>query len=507
MGPFDMNYEEVANGAILNKKKPGSAPDAQGISAPPSISSAPVIAAPQAINSIATPSQGMSFGNGQKPTIFENGGLPADVVQRGIDTMRSQMATPAAAQVNQAPAQTASGPTVSDGAGGVYTPESGTKIPNPITAVSNFFSDSARAARGDKSYEQIRAERSAAAVPSSPSAVAPVVGAQATVPLQTDPFASGSDKFPMGIADNKFITGHNGAMPDSSGGGFTQGKTSYNVNPSSQDGITKVTAQGKNPLYTNIKPELAVSGLKDQMIGGDSQEGIARMARANATRQEMIDAQPVGGGNILPDQNAIDNAEKTARWRQDDLVYQARQGNQAAIASIINANSAAATEASRANTEAGKTAVTARGQDVQAKSEAARIAGNPQEQQLKQAQTQGILAQTDSAKMLADMQKKALAGDPQAMASYQAITGKKATPATDRYMTVTGGEEVGPDGMTKVKKPSGVFDAQTGQFVQMGGGQQAGQAQAPASALDYLKKNPGQSAAFKAKYGYLPEGF
>ena len=40
---------------------------------------------------------------------------------------------------------------------------------------------------------------------------------------------------------------------------------------------------------------------------------------------------------------------------------------------------------------------------------------------------------------------------------------------------------------------------------EQGGQQQA--AQAPQSAIDYLKKNPGQAAAFKQKYGYLPPGF
>ena len=50
------------------------------------------------------------------------------------------------------------------------------------------------------------------------------------------------------------------------------------------------------------------------------------------------------------------------------------------------------------------------------------------------------------------------------------------------------------------------FDAQTGRFVEMSP-QQGGAGKAPASAIEYLKKNPGQAEAFNAKYGYLPEGF
>lgn len=38
------------------------------------------------------------------------------------------------------------------------------------------------------------------------------------------------------------------------------------------------------------------------------------------------------------------------------------------------------------------------------------------------------------------------------------------------------------------------------------GGSKIESAKAPTAALDYLKKHPEQKAAFKAKYGYLPEG-
>lgn len=432
--------------------------------------------------------------------------------QQSVSAPVQPPAQPQVSPVKQtAPVDMSSGPTVSDGAGGVYTPERGAG-PGILSGIQNFFKDSAQAAKGEKSYDQIRAERAAG---ESANVAQGVSNVAAAIPQQAS--SPGADI----LAKHQAIL--NGQQSAADQGSLDALKTSA-PNPMQQDMplTTKDVVPGG---YLERGDGIIASRNKDGKLfvsnSGATGAGIAGTSQGNpnlGTAEDNLrqisnikalqDSTPQGGIGILGD-GGIEaaNAEKTARWRQDDLVYQARQGNQAAIASIINANSAAATEASRANTEAGKTAVAARGQDVQAKSEAARIAGNPQEQQLKQAQAQGIMAQTDSAQMLADMQKKAIAGDAQAMASYQAITGKKATPATDRYMTVTGGEEVGPDGMTKVKKPSGVFDAQTGQFVQMGGGQQAGQAQAPASALDYLKKNPGQSAAFKAKYGYLPEGF
>lgn len=40
-------------------------------------------------------------------------------------------------------------------------------------------------------------------------------------------------------------------------------------------------------------------------------------------------------------------------------------------------------------------------------------------------------------------------------------------PLADRYIKVDGGEEIGPDGMTKIKRPSGVYDTVTQQFKPM----------------------------------------
>ena len=53
---------------------------------------------------------------------------------------------------------------------------------------------------------------------------------------------------------------------------------------------------------------------------------------------------------------------------------------------------------------------------------------------------------------------------------------------------------------------AGAFDTRSGQSLDISGRpRQQAQATAPQAAIDYLMKNPGQAAAFKQKYGYLPQ--
>lgn len=483
----------------------------------------------QAVTGIAAPSpvpapaanmqaaDSMSLGKSPAPTIYGNGGLSADVVQSGIETMRGQLAkpqspAPAASGTAIAPASTPA-QTVDDGYGGVYTPGGGAIAPDKegsgiLNGIVNFFKDSAQAARGEKSYEQIRAERAAGQASPTTAQTPSLNDGKAAV--KVDPFGAKPDQFASPAnSDGTFMTGKDGAKPDSSGGGFVQKNVSYNVNPTSQEGITKITSTSTNPLFTNIRPEDAVASLKNQAVGAqDVQEGLNRHARANAITQSIIDAQPAGGVGILGDGGVeAANAEKTARWRQDELLQKAQYGNRAASDAIQANAKVAGDQIHSATAQRGQDInanVTTRGQDIHAQTEADRLAGNPIDNQLKKAQTRGILAQSSSAESIAGLQERAIAGDVNAAATLRALTGKGQ--ATDRYLTVPGGEEIGPDGMTKIKKPSGVFDAQTQKFVSMDGGS-PGQAQAPAAAVDFLKKNPNQAAAFKAKYGYLPEGF
>lgn len=76
------------------------------------------------------------------------------------------------------------------------------------------------------------------------------------------------------------------------------------------------------------------------------------MARENKARGEMIDSMIASNGgngiNILGD-GGIEaaNAEKTARWRQDELLEKASRGNQNAVAAAIHANASGDAEARR----------------------------------------------------------------------------------------------------------------------------------------------------------------
>ena len=205
---------------------------------------------------------------------------------------------------------------------------------------------------------------------------------------------------------------------------FTEGGRNYTANSTSQDGIKRVTG-GTSPLYTNIDPAQGVAGLKNQMIGGDAasvNEGLARYANANKIRGEMIANRdkdiPAGGyaPGILGD-GGIEaaNAEKTQRWRNDELLRQAKNGNQVAIGALLNADghrdvATMSNETARQNAgiaaqrESNRDQVTMRGQDLNAQNELLRLQGNPLDNQTKQL----ALGQ---AQKIAQLQDKAETGD------------------------------------------------------------------------------------------------
>lgn len=64
--------------------------------------------------------------------------------------------------------------------------------------------------------------------------------------------------------------------------------------------------------------------------------------------------------------------------------------------------------------------------------------------------------------------------------------------------------------ITRTNKDTGavdLIDPATGKVKSFGAGGSAAPSVATESAIEFLRKNPQHSAAFKAKYGYLPEGF
>lgn len=103
-------------------------------------------------------------------------------------------------------------------------------------------------------------------------------------------------------------------------------------------------------------------------------------------------------------------------------------------------------------------------------------------------------------------------GDPAKIESARAkavAAGIKFDKPNNEFSAVT--DSMGMN-ITRTNKDTGavdIIDGKTGAVKASipAPGQRPAQQAAPASAIEYLKKNPAQAAAFKAKYGYLPEGF
>lgn len=136
-----------------------------------------------------------------------------------------------------------------------------------------------------------------------------------------------------------------------------------------------VTSQSQQPSKPGrdssgtITAESAQSAMGNDMqrsggiSGGIDMNGVNdNLARENKARGELIDLSiAANGGNgiaVLSD-GGIEaaNAEKTARWRQDELLSQSRRGNQSAVAAAIHANATGDSEARRNE-------VAIRGQDL-----------------------------------------------------------------------------------------------------------------------------------------------
>lgn len=435
--------------------------------------------APAAPSAQASAGSSWSVGKGQAPTIYDNGGLPADTVQRGIATMRSQLSNPVVQSGIDTMRNQVAKPS------GIAAPSASLDAPWYSPAYARAANESNLSGlelenlrRGNQvAGDPVKSMLTSGTLPGSPAISRPAVqAAPKPAGIAAPPANYGNE----GRSVPAPITAANpGAVVDNE---FSRNGIAYTAKPSGQDGISKVTAPGQSPLYTNIKPADAVAGLKNQTTGAqDVEEGLNRYARSNAITQSIIDKQPTGGIAILNDPNEAANAEKTARWRQDELLQAGKYGNRAA-GDAIQANAQQAIEGMRSATAVrGQDitgGITARGQDLAAQTAANNLAGNPQERQLKEAQAQGILAQTDSTKMLADIQRKALAGDQQALASYRALTGKGAD-YKDRYIPLHNKKIYNEAGQVVGEESGGIFDAANRSYVESQGVKSAQQPKAP----------------------------
>lgn len=223
------------------------------------------------------------------------------------------------------------------------------------------------------------------------------------------------------------------------------------------------------------------------------------LAREVATRNELqrlkdnsSGLMPTGFYGELPDRTPQASQGPSIADLQSAMKSAGTRTERAAIGQALNTALAGqnqmAIETMRGqnqqSAEQGRNAVTMRGQDINAQSDANRLAGNPLDNQIKQNQVAAGAMANANAKQLQDLHAAyGSETDPakqRAIAEQiRALSGKG---GEDRFLVVPGGEEIGPDGMTKIRRPSSVFDTGTRQPISMDQGQQGG-----ASGADKIK--------------------
>ena len=280
--------------------------------------------------------------------------------------------------------------------------------------------------------------------------------------------------------------------------------------------VRTVGADGRRTL-TNVGTENITDPTKKVDVQTFDMAGVNNiLARENAVRQQLIDAQPAGGVGILADQNADWNAafdrRRMAEAAADAINRSRSKSGRAAIGQFMTQlasgqnqmNLEALRGQNQLAAEQGRNAVTMRGQDMNAQNEAARLAGNPLANELTKTQITAGQQANAKTKAQSDLLAK-ISGetDPAKRSALidSLLAGQGKNPSEHRYVKVDGGEEIGPDGMTKIKRPSGVFDTQTQQFIPMTPQQQGGGAQKFSSPADVAAAK----AAGKLKAGDVIE--
>lgn len=324
-------------------------------------------------------------------------------------------------------------------------------------------------------------------------------------------------------------------------------------------GITQSAAPVKPSVITAESAKAAVdSGAVGGGVVGSLNEGNAAIARANKATGEMIDGMiAANGGNgvaVLPEAtlpggvsvadwnkgvgSGIDMRGMGSRTRATLLANMAnnetqRRGQDMNFASEV-ARQGVTTRGQDLDLQkaAGHDSILARGQDIGAASDAAKIgvdrervgvdkervgimqgeAGRSADKWgIEKKVMQGNLTDAEAIRSARGELTAAIAtGDPVkvAAAREKAIAaGVKFDKPNNEFTSVT--DSMGLN-VTRTNKDTGqvdIINPKTGEVRTIAAPGAQARTPAPAAAIDYLKKNPDQSAAFKAKYGYLPEGF
>ena len=159
----------------------------------------------------------------------------------------------------------------------------------------------------------------------------------------------GQDKTIPPVPGNSFMTGPApGERPTAAGGGFFNDGRAYTVQDTGEAGVSRITSGGRPNLYTNIDPGQAVQeigAMKPSAVGPLSamayggNENLQSLARPNAIRQSMIDAQPQGGSGIIRDTAKQDTQALMDKWGREDMakkIANAPRRDQAAMIAVMN---------------------------------------------------------------------------------------------------------------------------------------------------------------------------
>jgi len=150
----------------------------------------------------------------------------------------------------------------------------------------------------------------------SEGAVTPMAAATLT-PSAPQPPASSQPSASQGDL-RRFDTGGDAQRPGLAAG--------YSASQTRTPGVMRVDG-GRSPLFTNIDPAEAVEGLRGGTVSniGDANEGLARMARANAIRQEQLDA--AGGPKVaMIGSGSGDTAALFEKWGRESRRTGGRAG-------------------------------------------------------------------------------------------------------------------------------------------------------------------------------------